>query len=141
MRLSGRRLDQIQEIIDRDPQAYSEMEVCLLHHARSQQQKERSSARLMWEHQRELKQLRERCRGLEKQLRELSAALHSATEAAGRSLVDWESDRELAWIFGILRGWEECLSQVAERFEWTPRQVQALQNHGAIVQSASENLE
>lgn len=141
MRLSGRKLEKIQEIIERDPQAYSEMEVCLLRHAQTQQRREQTSARLMGENQRELKQLRSRCRLLEGELRRLSAAVHSAAEAAGRSLADWESDRELAWIFGVLRGWEECLPQVAERFEWTPRQVQALENHAAAVQSVSEVLE
>lgn len=129
--LSAEKLRQIQSIMERDPQAYSEIEFGLLRHAQGQRREQLVTGRLLTQQQRENELLKNRLALAEKRLTTLARALHSVCEAAGRSLIDWESDRELAWIFGILRGWEELEDELADRFAWTPSQRELIQRYRA----------
>lgn len=131
--LTEQKLRQIEAIMERDPMAYSEIEFGLLRHAQSQRKSQRATARWMSRREKELEEWKRRALSAETQLEDIARALHSAGEAANRYLGDWEADRELAWLFGILRGWEECHDEVAAKFHWTPAQQQLLKSYARAI--------
>ncbi len=139
MILSEEKLRQIQSIMERDPQAYSEIEFGLLRHAQGQRRQQRATARLVTNHKKELEQLRVRNNELEQRAEKLARGLHSVAEAVSRSRVDWESERDLAWIFAILRGWEELEDEVAEKFQWTSRQRALQEEYRQAVRSICQS--
>lgn len=63
-----------------------------------------------------------------------------ALESVKRSLtfhpMDMSSDKRMAWIYGILVGWDEAsLAEMAKKHGWAPDDVQKLEeHHKAIVQ-------
>ena len=63
-------------------------------------------------------------------------ALHSALAFSSR---DWGAERDLAWIYGIVAGWDcdedhehdwlcsgDAMAELAERFGWSEEQVERL---------------
>jgi hypothetical protein len=43
------------------------------------------------------------------------------------SVDDWGSTRAMAWVWGIVCGWDEALPELADRFGWSDGAVAKLQ--------------
>lgn len=73
-------------------------------------------------------------------LSDLYAALDSAASVIALSSNDWSTDRDLAWLYGILVGWEDedaesggTIDQLAARMHWNPDDVARLRRLRAAV--------
>lgn len=59
---------------------------------------------------------------------------------------DWSDSKDLAWVWGIIMGWDgdpadetDAMSEVAESFGWTKEQVECLRNlHAKFQQVATQ---
>ena len=40
---------------------------------------------------------------------------------------DWSADKNDAWIYGIILGWDESLPEIAERFGWDESAVRRIE--------------
>ena len=40
---------------------------------------------------------------------------------------DWGSDKNDAWIYGIIMGWDYAMPEIAKRFGWTDETVARLE--------------
>lgn len=73
-------------------------------------------------------------------------ALESLRDAIAFSSADWGEYRDLAWIYGIVLGWDdeddpdgETMRELAERFGWTAGGIARLRRlHAEFVRLAPE---
>jgi hypothetical protein len=57
-------------------------------------------------------------------------------DAIALSVDDWSESRSMAWVYGIVLGWDNdepddpedfgAMDEIAEKFGWTPNQVERL---------------
>lgn len=53
--------------------------------------------------------------------------LESLDTVIAFSVDDWGASRAMAWVYGIICGWEEAMPEVAARFGWSDSAVARLQ--------------
>lgn len=70
----------------------------------------------------------------------LKVAIDSAQSAIAFSPHDWGADKRLAWVYGILVGWDdEALAEMQKKFRWTDESVERLKSyHEAIKATQGE---
>ena len=60
---------------------------------------------------------------------ELKELLDSARTCMTLSARDWSLNSKDAWLYGIVVGWGDCLTEVAKKFSWNGRDVGRLKNY------------
>jgi hypothetical protein len=63
----------------------------------------------------------------------LREALESVRDTMACDVRDWSRDRNDAWVFGILLGWEEALDEVAAKHRWKDEDVARLRAYRAAM--------
>ncbi|HLS01708.1 MAG TPA: hypothetical protein VK054_06960 [Beutenbergiaceae bacterium] len=90
----------------------------------------------------QLAQANERIAELEQEWDVLSGALCMASLKAARYPGDWSQDHRLAWIYGLLCGWDdESLSEIAKRHNWEQGLVDNLRRYRKAVDDLLPNSE
>lgn len=73
----------------------------------------------------------------EAKLERTDEAAESLRNVITTSSLDWGSARDIAWVYGIVVGWDsdpeddddlDAMSELAERFGWSPERVERLRN-------------
>ena len=53
---------------------------------------------------------------------------------------DWSQDKRLAWVYGIIMGWEDATDEVAKKFRWSSEDADRMNRlHEAL--SALDTIE
>jgi hypothetical protein len=78
--------------------------------------------------------------------------LKALGDAIAFAVDDWGASRSMAWVYGIVLGWDdddpmegesghEAMDQLAARFRWTPEQVERLRELHRRFQALAEPID
>lgn len=48
---------------------------------------------------------------------------------------DWSTDKRLAWIYGIVHGWDDAMDEMSAKYDWSAETVSRLRRLHASFQS------